>query len=72
MKATLEFNLPEEHDEHRVAVQGMDWQMILFEVDQRLRDTVKHGDSEQLADYAQTIRDYICEGMGERGLAWSR
>lgn len=71
MKATLEFNLPEESDEHRVAVQGMDWQMLLFEVDQKLRDTVKYGDSEQLADYAEKIRDYIYEGMGDRGLTWS-
>ena len=71
MKATLEFNLPEEWDEHRVAVQGLDWQMVLFEVDQKLRETVKNDDSEQLADYAQGIRDYIYENMGERGLTWS-
>ena len=71
MKATLEFNLPEEHDEHLNALQGLSWQMLLFEVDQQLRNTVKHGDSEQLADYAEKIREYIYNGMGERGLTWS-
>ena len=71
MKATLEFNLPEEHDEHLNALQGLSWQMLLFEVDQQLRDTVKYEDSEQDADYAQKIRDMIYEKMGERGLVWS-
>ena len=71
MKATLEFNLPEEWDEHRVAVQGMDWQMVLFEIDQELRSTVKDEDSEQNADYAQKIRDMIYEKMADRGLVWS-
>ena len=71
MKATLEFNLPEEHDEHLNALQGLSWQMVLFEVDQELRSTVKHGDSEQDADYAQKIRDMIYEKMADRGLVWS-
>lgn len=71
MKAILEFNLPEEHDEHLNALQGLSWQMILFEIDQELRSTVKHEDSEQDADYAQKIRDMIYEKMADRGLTWS-
>ena len=71
MKATLEFNLPEEHDEHLNALQGLSWQMVLFEIDQELRSTVKYEDSEQDADYAQKIRDMIYEKMNERGLTWS-
>ena len=71
MKATLEFNLPEEHDEHLNALQGLSWQMVLFEVDQELRSTVKYEDSEQDADYAQKIRDMIYEKMADRGLVWS-
>ena len=71
MKATLEFNLPEEHDEHLNALQGMSWQMVLFEIDQELRSTVKYEDSEHNADYAQKIRDMIYEKMNERGLVWS-
>ena len=71
MKATLEFNLPEEHDEHLNALQGLSWQMVLFEIDQELRSTVKYEDSEQDADYAQKIRDLIYEKMNDRGLVWS-
>ena len=71
MKATLEFNLPEEHDEHLNALQGLSWQMVLFEIDQELRSTVKYEDSEQDADYAQKIRDIIYEKMNDRGLVWS-
>ena len=71
MKATLEFNLPEEHDEHLNALQGMSWQLVLFEIDQELRSTVKYEDSEQNADYAQKIRDMIYEKMADRGLVWS-
>ena len=71
MKATLEFNLPEEHDEHLNALHGLSWQMVLFEIDQKLRSTVKYDDSEQDADYAQKIRDMIYEKMADRGLTWS-
>jgi hypothetical protein len=71
MKATLEFNLPEESDEHLNALQGLSWQMVLFEIDQELRSTVKYDDSEQDADYAQKIRDMIYEKMADRGLTWS-
>ena len=71
VKATLEFNLPEEHDEHLNALQGLSWQMVLFEIDQELRSTVKYEDSEQDADYAQKIRDLIYEKMNDRGLTWS-
>jgi len=71
MKATLEFNLPEEQEEHLNALQGMSWQMVLFEVDQELRSTVKHGDLQQDADYAQKIRDLIYQKMQDSGLSWS-
>jgi hypothetical protein len=70
MKAILEFSLPEEADEHLTAVKAGDWQMALWDVDQRLREIVKHGDDKQ-ADWAQEIRDYLYEQLNDRGLNWS-
>jgi len=71
MRAVLEFNLPEEADEHLTAVRAMDWQMTLWDVDQRLREIVKHGDDDAKADWAQEIRDYLYEQFNDRGLVWS-
>ena len=71
MKAILEFNLPEEEDEHLTAVKAGDWQMALWDVDQKLREIVKHGDDDKRADWAQELRDYLYEQLNERGLNWS-
>jgi|DEB0MinimDraft_10_1074344.scaffolds.fasta_scaffold35988_3 hypothetical protein len=71
MKATLEFNLPEENEEHLNALQGSIWQAVLFDIDQELRSTVKHDDSQRDADYAQKIRDLIYQKMQDSGLSWS-
>jgi len=71
MKAILEFNLPEEADEHLTAVKAGDWQMALWDVDQRLREIVKRGDDDKQADWAQELRDYLYEQLNERGLNWS-
>jgi len=71
MKATLEFNLPDDEDQHLAAVKGMDWQMALWDVDQKLREIVKHGDDETRAEWAQELRDFIYEQLNDRGLTWS-
>jgi hypothetical protein len=71
MKAILEFNLPEEADEHLTAVKAGDWQMALWDVDQRLREIVKHGEDDKQADWAQELRDYLYEQLNDRGLTWS-
>lgn len=71
MKAILEFNLPEEANEHKQAVQGADWEYALFELDQHLRGLVKYGDDEALADFAQKIRDRLYEILNESGLIFS-
>jgi hypothetical protein len=43
MKATIEFNLPEEKDEHMRAVLGAEAFVLLFEIDAHLRSVIKHG-----------------------------
>lgn len=60
MKATLEFNLPEETYQHLVAVHALDWKHVVVEMDQYLRDQLKYGESNEHGDKAlQGARDYL-------------
>lgn len=43
-KAILEFNLPEETIEHRLAVNAGNYYSVLWDIDQYLRGKLKHGD----------------------------
>ena len=42
MKATLEFNIPEENEEFLMAVHGSDWQHVVWQIDQYLRSKTKY------------------------------
>jgi hypothetical protein len=42
-KATLEFNLPEEADDHLDAVNGTLWKLVAWDLDQMLRNYTKYG-----------------------------
>lgn len=60
MKAILSFSLPDETSEHRAALQGSEAKRVLWDIDQRCRSLIKHGDpSKETADLAQEIRDMI-------------
>jgi hypothetical protein len=51
MKATLEFNLPEDHIEFELAVNGPKMHSVLWEMDQWLRQQYKYmPDSEYSED----------------------
>lgn len=52
MKATLEFNLPEENQEHRAAINGMSYRCALSEIHEQIRQRLKHGHQLQSADDA--------------------
>lgn len=71
MKAILEFNLPEDNVECRQAMNGGAWESVLWELDQELRSTVKWGDDEVKAEYAEKIREKIYELMSNHNLSWS-
>lgn len=44
MKATLTFNLPEEHDEHQTALKGLDYRYAIEDIKNELfRPYRKHG-----------------------------
>jgi hypothetical protein len=44
MKAILEFDLPEENAEHKLAVNAGNYYAVLWDIDQYLRSKLKHGD----------------------------
>jgi len=51
-KATLTFNLPEEQEEHQMALKGAEWQNTVWEMDQWFRNKLKHGHGFKSAEEA--------------------
>jgi len=47
MKATLKFNLPDEDAEFFDALNGSAWRSVVIELDNDIRNIVKHGDPEK-------------------------
>ena len=63
MKATLEFNLPEEKHEHELAINAATMYCAICDLDNHLRNLIKHGDdSEDAKRLAEEIRrDYLSD-----------
>lgn len=60
MKATLKFDLPDEQGEFNAALHGREALSVLWEIDQRCRSLLKHGDpTEEQAKLAEEIREMI-------------
>ena len=72
MKAILEFNLPEDHIEFELAVNGSKMHSVLWEMDQWLRAQYKYmPDTEYSQDKYDTFekcRDHLREIMFENGV----
>lgn len=52
LRAVLEFDLPEESDNFRLAQMGPDLYKVVFETFQELRTALKHGHAYKTADEA--------------------
>lgn len=63
MKATIEFNLPEESHEHELAINASSMYCAICDLDNYLRNLIKHGDdSEDVKRLAVEIRnDYLSD-----------
>jgi hypothetical protein len=60
MKATLEFDLPDDQGEYDAARLGRQALLTLWEIDQRCRSLIKHGDpTPEAARLAEEIRGMI-------------
>ena len=57
-KAILEFNLPEEQQEHKDALDGTAWKVAMWDLDQTLRNAIKHG-CDQCEDNKYSAFEYI-------------
>ncbi len=69
MKAILEFNLPEEDAEHKMALYGADYLFILQDVLQETRKFLKHGHKFNNADEAlEYIQQFIYEETSFRNI----
>jgi len=66
MKAILEFKLPEDKEEYDAASRGMDWALLVLDIDQFIRNKIKY---EQDKDgILQLVRDRLHFNMEEKGL----
>jgi aspartate aminotransferase-like enzyme len=59
MKATLEFNLPEDNNEHLRAIHSGEAWTALYEIDHMLRHILKYGDDryKTVEELAHAIRE---------------
>ena len=68
MKAILEFDLPEDREEHDVASKGMDWALLVWHIDEFIRNKIKY---EQDRDgVLQLVRNELNFQRTEKGLKY--
>ena len=68
MKATLEFNLPEEEEQFDVATKAMDWALLAWDIDQFMRNKIKYDQDRD--GILQLVRDRLNFNMEEKGLQY--
>ena len=61
MKATLEYNLPEDRDDFNYANNGYNYYMALIEMDEWLRSEYKYNDNEEMYQVREKLREIILE-----------
>ena len=61
MKATLEFNLPEDQDDFNYANNGFKYYLSLVEMDEWLRSEYKYNDKEEMYEVREKLREIILE-----------
>ena len=61
MKATLEFNLPEDRDDFNYANNGFNYYMALVEMDEWLRSQYKYNGKEDMYEVREKLREIILE-----------
>ena len=68
MKAILEFELPEDKENFDASAKGMDWALLVLDIDQFIRNKIKY---EQDRDgVLQLVRNELNFQMEEKGLKY--
>jgi hypothetical protein len=70
MKATLEFELPQDASEHQTALDGWKWRMILNDILENLRQDLKYNNNlnSETAKTLESLRGFIFQRMTEENL----
>jgi hypothetical protein len=69
MKATLEFNLPEDQAEHYCAIKGADMLNVLWELKAELRGMLKYGElPDQQYDIVEKIQDFLISSLDDNDI----
>jgi len=68
MKATLEFNLPEEKETWKITNDAVDWYTIVIDLDNYLRGKIKNEDRKwaEPETIYQEVRDTLYELLADR------
>ena len=66
MKAILEFDLPEDQEKFDTANKGMDWALVVWDIDQLLRKKLKYEEHTRdarkaLVDLRKTLSDMLVD-----------
>jgi hypothetical protein len=71
MKATLEFELPQENDEFSAAVNGSKWEGVVTETLAYIRNQIKYNDALTAAniDVLTKVKETIYEQLNSEGLS---
>ena len=65
MKATLEFNLPDDQEYFNHATNGFNYYMALVEMDEWLRSEYKYNGNEEMYEVREKLRQIILENNVE-------
>lgn len=66
MKATLEFNLPDEQAEHYCAIKGADMLNALFDMRLKLRGMLKYDElTDDQYEIVQKIQQYLIDSLND-------
>ena len=70
MKATLQFNLPDDREEYELANNASKWYSICWDMKQEIRKNLKYNDklTEEQNNVYQSLYDYLHEKLSEYGL----
>ena len=70
MKALLEFDLPEDESEHRLAIDGWKWKSVVIDIADKLRNALKYeeGLTPEAGAYLEKFREEVFQLIGDYNL----
>jgi len=71
VKALLEFNLPEDQADHRVAIDGWRWKYVVTDIADKLRSALKYDDklTPETDAYLEKFREELFQMLDDHNLS---